>query len=600
MRVADYIFKTLADQGVKNIFMVTGGGAMFLNDAIGREHRIEYVSNHHEQASAIAAEGYARIKNRLGVACVTTGPGGINALNGVYGSWTDSIPLLIVSGQVKRETCLGNYDLPDLRQLGDQEIDIISVVQSITKYSAQVLDPNQIRYHLEKALFLATSGRPGPCWLDIPVDVQSTEIDEDNLPGYQPDQTLNHIDTVNEQCPKIIELIRSAKRPVIMAGTGIRTAGALDIFEEVIRKLNLPVTTAWTHDLIDTDHPLFSGRPGTIGDRAGNFTVQNADLLLVLGSRLNIRQIGYNWKSFARHAYKIHVDIDAAELSKPTLTTDLKVHCDVKQFLEKIEALLPSEESTIHTEWLDWCKSRVKKYPIVLERHLKSENKVNPYRFIDNLFESLNAEDIVVCGNGTATVVTFQAAKIKKGQRVFSNSGAASMGWDLPAAIGAAFANNKKRVICLAGDGSLQMNIQELQTIVHHQLPIKLFVLNNQGYLSIKMTQTSFFKGHMVGSGPESGVSFPDIVKVAAAYGIKSKRIEGGDLTAQIESALNEEGPIVCDVILDPDQVFEPKSSSKTLEDGRIVSAPLEDMAPFLDRDELLTNLLIPPYEEES
>jgi len=604
MTVADYVFKTLADYGIQHVFMVVGGGAMYLNDAIGRSDKIQYVCNHHEQACAMAAEGYARVTGKIGVINVTTGPGGINALNGVFGAWTDSIPMLVISGQVKRETCMASYNLPGLRQLGDQEVDIISMARGITKYAVLVDKAETIRYHLEKALHLATSGRPGPCWLDIPIDVQSSMVDETLLQGYDPgkDQSDWDLDALPDLCRRIIDRLRNSLRPVIMVGTGIRLAKAVDIFETVIRKLGIPVTTAWTaHDLIASDDPLYCGRPGSVGDRAGNFTVQNAETLLVIGSRLNIRQVSYNWKAFARHAFVIQVDADAAELEKPTVRPDLAIHCDARLFLEELNCQLDlyNYDSSRHADWLNWCRERVARYPVVLPRYRSANGPINPYHFIDVLFRCLADDDVVVCGNGTACVVPFQVAFIKKGQRLFANSGDASMGYDLPAAIGAAVAREGKRVICLAGDGSMQFNIQELQTVVHHQLPIKIFVLNNDGYLSIRMTQGNFF-GRFTGESSRSGVSFPDMVKVAQAYGLPAMRIEAADFETAIDEALNTPGPILCEVMLDPNQQFEPKLSSKPLPDGRIVSAPLEDMYPFLSHEELLSNMIIPAWEPDA
>jgi acetolactate synthase-1/2/3 large subunit len=600
MKLSDYLARRIADYGVRHLFMVVGGGAMHLNDSFGYEPRIKHICNHHEQACAMAAEGYARVTGKIGVINVTTGPGGINALNGVFGAWTDSIPMLIVSGQVKRETCMATYNIPGLRQLGDQEADIISMVKGITKYAVLVTDPSSIRYHLEKALYLATSGRPGPCWLDIPVDVQSSLIDESSLPAYDPEEDKPHwdLDLLSQQCHEIIERIKASPRPVIMAGSGIRHAKAVDIFDTVIHKLGIPVTTAWTHDLIASDDPLFCGRPGTIGERAGNFTVQNAETLLVVGSRLNIRQVSYNWQAFARHAFKIQVDADGAELRKPTGKPDMAVHCDAKLFLEEMNRQLDSSDwgAGQNARWLAWCKERVARYPAVLPKHRSTGDRINPYHFVDALFHHLADDDVVACGDGTACIVPFQVASIKKGQRLFSNSGSASMGHDLPAAVGAAVAREGKRVICLAGDGSIQLNIQELQTVAHHQLPIKIFVLNNGGYLSIRTTQGNFFR-RFVGESPSSGVSFPDMVKVAQAYGLPALRVEGSDFESAIDQALNTPGPFLCDVMLDPSQQFEPRSSSKILPDGRMVSAPLEDMFPFLEREELLSNLLIPPIE---
>ena len=401
-----------------------------------------------------------------------------------------------------------------------------------------------------------------------------------------------------EICREIIERIQASERPVLMVGGGIRSAYEEGVFEVFIRKLGIPVTTAWTHDVIATDDPLFCGRPGTIGDRGGNFVVQNADTLLVIGSRLNIRQVSYNWEKFARHAFKIQVDADPAELSKPTVKPDKAVCCDARLFIEEMIRQIDSadHDSNQHADWLAWCKERIARYPVVLPEHRSSDGLINPYHFIDTLFRKLADDDVVVCGNGTACVVSFQVAFIKKGQRVFSNSGAASMGHDIPAAVGAAVARQGERVICLAGDGSIQLNIQELQTVVHHRLPIKIFVLNNGGYISIRQTQSNFF-GRLVGESPESGLSFPDMVRVAEAYGLRAFRIERSDFAGDIEAALNTPGPVPCEVMLDPSQPFEPKLKSRELPDGTIVSPALEDMFPFLDRDELLGNLKIPPVE---
>jgi len=601
IRVADYIVQTLAGYGVRHVFMVVGGNAMFLNNAFGVEKRIRCICNHHEQACAMAAEGYARVTGQVGVVNVTSGPGAINALNGVFGAWTDSIPLLILSGQVKRETMMATYQIPGLRQLGDQEADIISMVKGITKYATTVNDPQSTRYHLEKAIYLAENGRPGPCWLDIPIDVQSSLVDETALLPYSRDEDAFPWDRqeIKKKCSLVLEKLRTSSRPVIMVGTGVRLAGATDIFSTVIHKLGIPVTTAWAHDLIASDDPLFCGRPGTIGTRAGNFVVQNADTVLVIGSRLNIRQVSYNWQSFAQHAYKIQVDIAAAELHKPTVKPDLAVHCDARIFLEVLNSLIDSKEFDRHqhVEWLAWCKERLVRYQAVSSRQRIYNGAINPYHFMDTLFGCLDKDDVVVAGNASACIVSFQTAFIKKGQRLFSNSGAASMGYDLPAAIGAAFAQNGKRVICLAGDGSLQMNIQELQTVVQHRLNIKLFVLNNNGYLSIRSTQKNFF-GKLIGEGPQSGLTFPDTVKVGEAYGLPSLRLNEAGFEDKLRGILQMKGPVICEVMLDPEQSFEPRASSRQLPDGRIVTAPLEDMYPFLDREEFLGNMLVDSSQE--
>jgi acetolactate synthase I/II/III large subunit len=602
IRLADYVAQTLAAHGVRHLFLVTGGGAMHLNDAFGRCEGLRYVCCHHEQACAMAAEGYARITNKIGVVNVTSGPGGINALNGVFGAWTDSIPMLVVSGQMKRETLLSTHGLTGkLRQLGDQEADIIQMVKGITKHAQLITDPSTIRYHLEKSLFLAAHGRPGPCWLDVPVDVQAAMVEPETMPAYDPaaDTIQWDLAALRKQAAEVAQRLLAAKRPVILGGTGVRLAGAAELFRQLAERLNIPVTTAWTHDLIPSEHPLYCGRQGTIGTRPGNFTVQNSDCVLILGSRMCIRQVSYNWGSFARAAFKVQVDVDAAELTKPTFRADLPIQSDAKLFLELLLEQIPSAHTALpaHLEWLKWCRERLARYPGVLPKHRTAEpGTINQYHLVELLFAASQPGDIFVCGDASACITPFQAGLLKPGQRLFSNSGSASMGYDLPAAIGAALAAPEQRVICLAGDGSLQMNIQELATVAHHRLPIKLFVLCNGGYLSIRSTQNAFFK-LLVGEGPESGVSFPDFVKVAEAYGLPARRLDPARAAEQIKEILNAPGPQVIAVELDRTQPFEPKLSSKRLPDGRMVTAPLEDMAPFLDRDEFRSNMLVPPVD---
>lgn len=601
IKVSDYIAKRLQELGARQVFMLTGGGAMHLNDSFGNTPGLAWFCNHHEQASAMAAEGYARVAGIPAVVNVTTGPGGINALNGVFGAWTDSIPMVVVSGQVKRETCMAFNQVPGLRQLGDQEVDIIGMVQGITKYAVLIREPESIRYHLERAWRLAVGGRPGPVWIDVPIDIQGSRVDENTLKPYDPaeDAPCWDLNLLREQCRVVAERLATAERPVLLAGTGVRLAGALEVFHTVIQKLGIPVTTAWSHDLIASDHPLFCGRPGSIGTRPGNFTVQNADVVLVLGSRLNIRQVSYNWQAFARHAYKIQVDVDAAELNKPTVRPDLAIHSDAKVFLEVLERQLDGIkfDARRHAGWLAWSRELVERYPAVLPKHRTIGERINPYHFIETLLELLDDDDVIVCGDATACIVPFQTARLKSRQRLISNSGSASMGYDLPAAIGAAVARGGQRVICLGGDGSLQMNIQELQTVAHHRLPVKILALNNGGYLSIRSTQKNFF-GRAVGSGPESGVSFPDYARLAEAFGLPAVRVQGPDFRSALDAALAAPGPGLVEAMLDPDQPFEPRLSSKQLPDGRMVTAPLEDMFPFLEREEFKRNLKIPLWEK--
>ena len=600
IKVTDYIVKRLEEYGIRHVFMITGGGAMHLNDSFGASESIQYICNHHEQASAIGAEGYARVSGSLSVAVVTSGPGGTNTLTGVIGQWIDSVPVLYLSGQVKQETTIESCREIELRQLGDQEINIIDIVRPVTKFAAIVQKAEDVGLLLDKALFIATHGRPGPVWLDIPLDIQGAMIDENMLATYLPEEDDTATPPIQSQIGEVVELLRTAKRPVFLAGQGIRIAGAQEAFLSLVERLQIPVVSSFSGvDLIPSDHPLFMGRIGTIGTRSGNFTLQNADLLISVGSRNNIRQVSYNWKSFAREAIKIVVDIDAAELKKSTLIPDLAIHADAGEFLVQLGEQVNKTALPVWTDWLKWCGVRREKYPFVLPKHRLSEVNINPYHFVDRLSANLTSDAIVVAGNGTACVALFQAGRVRKGQRFFWNSGCASMGYDLPAAIGACFAAGGRDVVCLAGDGSLQMNIQEFQTIIHHQLPLKLFVLSNNGYISIRQTNQAFFGGHLTGCDSSSGVSFPDITRVAAAYGLPTTVIDSHDhLDEKIAAVLATPGPMVCDIRLQHDYIFEPKLSSKKLPDGRMVSKPLEDMYPFLDRDEFSSNMLVPEQAE--
>lgn len=573
---------------------------MHLNDALGKHPQLTYISCHHEQTCAMAADSYFRMSGRLAAVNVTCGPGGTNAITGVFGAWTDSMGMIVLSGQVKRETLMSSYDLP-LRQFGDQEIDIVTMVKGITKYAVLVRDPQTIKFHLEKALYLAKSGRPGPVWLDIPIDVQSAWIEPESLPGFQPELPSDKKNNsyLLERAEFVLKKLDQAERPVILVGAGVRISNSVNELIQFAEKVQVPIVTAWNaHDVIWNDHPLYAGRPGSVGDRSGNFTVQNSDLVLILGSRLNIRQVSYNWQSFARHAYRVMVDIDEAEMQKPYLKIDYPIHSDLKVFLRTLNQCTEGAEKKNATDrsiWIRWCRERLKKYPVILPEYFES-SAVNPYVFVGALFEQLEENEKIVTGDGTACVTTFQAAHLKKGQRLYTNSGCASMGFDIPAVIGAHFASPGKRLICLAGDGSIQMNLQDLQTIATHRIPAKIFVLNNRGYHSIRQTQQNFFKETPVGCGEESGLQFPSFKKLAAVWDFPYFQIERtSQLTDVIEKALATPGPIICEVMLDLGQQFAPKLSSRKLEDGSMVTAPLEDMAPFLSREELKENLF---YED--
>lgn len=594
IRLADLVADCLVKAGVRQAFIVTGGASMHLNDSIGRSKSIQHLCCHHEQACAIAAEGYFRVSGKMALVQVTAGPGGINALNGVFGAWTDSIPMLVISGQSKRETLKSSVALP-LRQLGDQEVDIVAMVKGITKYAAQVLEPNDIRFQLEKALYLAVQGRPGPVWLDIPIDVQAAPIDPSSLKGFVPSSDDMGPRFGPEQEGKLQEALKqmaAAQRPVIYAGSGVRFSGQHEHFLALAKRLGIPVVAAWnSNDLLPNDHLAYAGRPGTVGDRPGNFTVQNSDFLLILGCRLNIRLVSYNWKSFAPKAFKVMVDVDEAEMKKPTLPIDLPIHADLQDFLPAMKRLTKGWVPR-HQTWLNWCQDRVVRYPVVLPEYWNLKEKVNPYCFMESLSEHLQDGEVVVCGDGTACVTAFQTIRIRPGMRLFHNSGCASMGYDLPAAIGAAVAlPNKERIICLAGDGSLMMNLQELQTVAGNGLPIKIFVLNNHGYHSIRQTQQNFFPDNIVGCGEDSRLSFPDFGKVATAFGFPFFRCHNHkEMESKIRETLATPGPAICEVMLDLAQGFAPKLSSRKLADGRMETAPLQDMAPFLSRDELRGN----------
>ncbi len=602
IKLSTWVAQELVKQNVQDVFMLTGGGAMHLNHALGTHPALTTTFCHHEQALAMAAEAYYRLTNRLAVVNVTSGPGGTNTITGVYGAWTDSIGMLVISGQVKVETTVRHTGLP-LRQYGDQELDIEEIIRPLCKYATMVTDPRSIRYHLEKALYLARNGRPGPCWLDIPLDVQAAQVDPDDLePGFDPaelDEPWRKAD-LPAAAAEILDRLARAERPVVFAGGGVRLSGAHADFIRLVDKLGVPVVTGWNaHDVIWNDHPLYAGRPGTIGDRAGNMVTQSADFLLILGSRLNIRQVSYNWGSFAREAFKAWVDIDPLELAKPNVRPDLPVVADLKDLLP-IMLNAPYDGPTPgQREWLAWAKERGPRFPVVLPEY-RHNQVCHPYVAMDRLFAALVEDDIVVTGNGSACVVSFQTAQLKRGQRLWTNSGCATMGYDLPAAIGASIATGReRRVVCIAGDGSIMMNLQELQTIASYRLPIKIVLINNSGYVSIFQSQRNFFNGEEVGAGPKSDVTFPDFAKLSTAFGLPYFRAGSHDeLDAAYAAALAVEGPSFCELIVDEQAGFAPKLGAKVHPDGRITSPPLEDLSPFLPREVLRENMLVDLVEE--
>nr|MCR5626571.1 thiamine pyrophosphate-binding protein [Lachnospiraceae bacterium] len=546
------------------------------------------IYNHHEQGSAIAAESYARLTGKVPVLCVTTGPGGINALTGVFGAWVDSIPMIVISGQVKRETCVYSTGLP-LRQFGDQEYDIVESVKNMTKLAVMIKNPNEIKYQLEYAWFLANNGRKGPVWIDVPLDIQASMVYTEDLTGFNSKNTEAKENPVYERTntDKILESIYQSKRPVILAGEGIRYADAYKNFLDCTDALRIPVLTAWNaRDLLWEANPYYVGMPGTVGTRGGNFVLQNADLLIILGCRVNIRMSGYNKFDFAKNAYKIMVDIDENEMKKPNLKIDLPIHANLKDVLADLSHCV-KEEVGDHSNWLKWCRDINDKYPVCLSEYSKKKKPVNPYVFIEKLSEHLGDKDVITCGNGAACVITFQAFHVKKGERLYTNSGCAAMGYGFPAALGASVAQKNRRVVCIDGDGSFMMNLQEMQTVAHHKMNIKTFIINNNGYHSIRQTQTNLFKPPLVGVSKENGVSFPEFEKIADAFGFKYFKIDSlTKLDEKIEEALNADGPVLVEVVVDEKQNFEPKLSSKALPDGKMVSPELDDMYPFLPNEE--------------
>lgn len=607
VRVSDYIAEFLIEHNITDVFTVVGGGAMHMNDSFGHNRLLHCLYNHHEQASAMAADAYFRVHGKMAAVCVTSGPGAINALNGVAGAYQDSIPMLVFSGQTKTSLTVFHSGL-NLRTLGNQEFDIVASLENMVKYAEMIMDAQKIKYCLEKAYKVATQGRPGPCWLDIPLDIQGAYIEIDNLKGYEEGEAVYGTCHVMEKketeegqggvddqiIVQVIKKLTGARRPVFYAGNGIRISGSVEKFRKLAQKLRVPVVTCWDSiDIMETDDDYYAGRGGIMGDRAGNFAVQNSDLLICIGTRLNIYQVGYNIETWAREAYVVVNDIDAEELRKPTIRVDLPVCCDAGYFIEKLGEAW--DGSVLFSEWGDQCRKWKKKYPVVQDRHYADGDFVNVYAFMDRLSRFLPDEAVTIVSNGSASVVGSQSYYIGRGQRFLMNCGMSSMGYGLPAAVGACVANGAEPVICVEGDGSIMMNLQELQTVVTNRLPIKIFVINNQGYHQIRITQKNLFDDKLVGVGSESeDLGFPDLKKLCVAFGIPYYCVkQTKDLDTGLTEILQNKGYLLCEVFCDTEQFFEPKSATKRLEDGRLISPPLEDLAPFLSRDELRENMYI-------
>jgi acetolactate synthase-1/2/3 large subunit len=606
MKLSDYVFRIVADTGVKHVFLVPGGGAMHLNDSLSRCSGVDFVCNLHEQASAIAAENYSKATNHLGVALVTTGPGSTNAITGLAGAWLDSTPCLFLSGQVKRADRMFAPDGTPLgvRQVGMQEVDIVSIVRPLTKYAITVGDPGSIRYHMEKALYLAKSGRPGPVWIDIPLDVQASPIDPETLRGFDPSECVCELPSPIDMEALVGETIcalNKSERPMLLAGNGIRLARAEKEFLELVEVLGVPVESTWLAiDLIADDHPLFVGRPGSLAPRGANFAVQNSDFLLALGARLDRVITGYSPERFARAAHKVMVDIDPFELAKMGDSIQTKVQADAGEFIRALLRRKPEIQRMDRSPWKQRCVDWKNRYPVILPEHRKPEGPVSMYHLAEALQDVLPGNTPIVSGSsGSAIELFLLALRVKTGQRVFHTTALGAMGFGIAASIGVCMANGRRPVVCVDGDGGFQFNIQELETVSRLKLPITFFVLNNGGYASIRISQTNFFGAPRIGCSPETGQTLPDITKVAQAYGLQTDIIrDQSDLRADLRRVLSRGGPLVCDTVILPDELRGPRLSSVQRPDGSFVSKPLEDLYPFLSREEFLSNMLIPVEEE--
>ncbi|AKC63518.1 thiamine pyrophosphate-binding protein [Clostridium sporogenes] len=599
IKLSDYVFKFIEEKGIKHAFMLPGGGAMHLIDSIGKS-KIEYICCGHEQAVAIAAESYGQHTNDIGVALVTSGPGATNAITGVTAGWIDSTPMFIISGQAKRSDLIGSSGV---RQMGSQEVHVIDMVKSITKYAVQILDPKEIKYHLEKAYYEATTGRMGPVWLDIPLDVQAAMINEEKLIGYKEQNGYKCNFNIETEVKEVVELFKYSRKPLILAGNGIKLSNAEQEFYKFIDKLQVPVQTTWkTVDLIEENHPLYAGHPGIMGDRGANFVLQSCDLLIILGSRLDTSITAFNHANFGINAKKIMVDIDEHEIDKMKIDIKVKVVSNVKDFILKLNSKTDEiVKSKIlnkideNNKWLIYCKNIREKYPVVTEKHVKQKKCVSAYYFIDELCNRLTSQDIIVPeSSGGAGEITYQAFKVKKGQKIKNAAGLGSMGFGLPYAIGSCLSNGRKRTILINGDGAFQLNIQELETVKRLNLPIKIFIWNNNGYASIRAMQRNIFEGHYVASEEGSGLTIPNLRKVAEAYEIQTFMARDNEEMVKIlPQVLESDGPVLCELMILPEETVSPRVKSVKLENGSMISKPLEDMWPFLSENEINESIFI-------
>ena len=593
MRLADYVIKFLEEKKIETVFTVSGGGSIFLCDALYKSKKLKYISCHHEQAVSFAAESYSRIKNKPGAAIITTGPGGTNCTTGVACCWIDSVPTMFISGQVYLNQTIGNSGL---RQVGVQEFDIVSMVKSSTKYAVIVKDPNLIKFHLEKAYYLSNVGRPGPVWIDVPANIQNAQINPKKLKSFKMVKNNNKNKALDLKIKKIAKLILNSNRPILHLGQGVKIAEAQNYLRKLLNKSKIPFALTWNaSDLIETDHKYYIGRPGAFAERGTNFIIQNCDLYISVGTRLPFMVTGYNSKDFARKAKKVMVDIDKIEIKNTNVNIDEKICCDAKYFFKILLKYLPKKInlSKKRVAWQSYCTKIREKYPIVLEKFKKQKKTINSYVFIDKLSDLLKKDDVVVTDMGLSFVGTHQAFRVKKGQKLFTNSGHAPMGWGLPAAVGAYYASKRKRIICITGEGGLQMNIQEFATIMHNKIPIKTFIYNNGGYLTIKQTQQLGFSNRIMGSNSKTGLSFPNYQKVAESHKIKYIKVKNiTDLNKNLKNILSGSYPVICELMIDHNQEQMPKAINKRLPDGRSVATTFEDMYPFLSSDEIKENML--------